>query len=225
MDVCRALQTLVVTVFTLGLVSSSPLAGSVFFYWAMWTCWALVRGAQEISVAHAVLVSMLSTAVWWNEDLHTATLVLSVALGYFMWDMQYCYFADEPLSLKVHAWAGFLGLRLATQPFLPLEASTLLMFEWSTPFLYWSRERPRTKWLLWMFGILYLGVRLGWGTWYTYTHVLSTIAQQSWYRPWVRVVAVLIVLCTNMLNWYWGFKVARKVWRSSVAPTPASLEH
>lgn len=171
--------------------------------------------SQSLALLHCIYVS-LATTYWCyhTEDQQLQRNILTLTLGYFLWDLTFCTITPTVgWDMWFHALFCTFGMYYALIPVMADAATRLLLFKWTSPFLYgFKMIQPRTKWTfrLWFlltscFFLSFTGIRMVWGTYYIVGQALpeayNTLTSTD------RVVTCGILLSALGLNFVWYYKI------------------
>lgn len=178
----------------------------------------LVDVSRMVSTVHDLVAATVATHVWWmgTDELNPLPhWVLSMSLGYFLWDLLLCLLYPRKMGydMLIHAVVCTAGYTLAMQPCMTYEATALLLFEWSTPFLHAYRLAQSYQWSLkWQlylsltFAAMFFLFRIVWGTYFVFLRVLPQLYvhySQGRISGAMACVASTIVLGSFGLNVMW----------------------
>ena len=202
------------------------------FNWIVEDHYRLPAGAREstksiasrwVSIFHDVYVAHEATVMWWNWNDNTdPSWLLSVVLGYFLWDLVLCsvYYDIFSWDMALHAAVCAIGYYVSLLPFMQYQAVALLMFEWSTPFLHGTQIARNYKFvvtsvaLFGSFVVLFVVFRVLWGSYFILGHIVPLTWQQRYENHWALTAWTIFgTLASECLNLYWFKKIVRKIKR------------
>ena len=193
--------------------------------------WMLVAGLQDVtakanrivdanrivSIFFNVYTGVSAVSYAFNGTDETASHLLHVALGYFIWDFQLCalFLHEMGEDMLLHAFVCTLSYVLASVgQFCCHEATMMLIMELSTPFLHIYRLAQGRQWGLKIqlysstaFALVYLIVRLIWATIYVGGWVVPKL--WSLEHNLTNAAAFGAMVGFMLLNYYWGYKIFR----------------
>lgn len=174
-----------------------------------------------VAMCHGVYVAYEATIMWWTwGDQTDSGWLLSVALGYFLWDLVFSsvYYDSCGRDMVLHAAVCAIGYCVALMPFMQYQAVALLMFEWSTPFLHGTHIARNYRFvvtsvaLFGIFVVLFVVFRVLWGSYFILGHVVPLVWQQRHENHWALTAWTMFgTLTSECLNLYWFKKIVRKL--------------
>lgn len=160
---------------------------------------------------------------------------LQVATGFFIWDLHICvkYYADWGAPFLLHAlFCLATYVMLSSYGYMIRLGLSALLYEVCVPFLNarWfvdaifkieqtSPPQRSTKPVIWhilnvVFVVLFIGVRICFGTFLTY-NVVETSFTLPTLPFWFRIVSSTNIILSYLLNWVWTRTILRNIQKYS----------
>jgi hypothetical protein len=182
---------------------------------------SFVDASEIVAMIHNLFCVSMVTWYRFNPSPTGEIWVLSIALGYFIWDFLICCVFPRRMGFDmfVHATICCVGYTIALKPFMAHEALALLQFEWSSPFLHMNRLAQSQNWGIKLqfysslvFALLFFAIRVVWGSFYILTHVIPLIIefyQKGDLMPGMTAAAVVASMGSVVLNLNWFRQMTR----------------
>ena len=148
-----------------------------------------------------------------------------MAFSYFLWDIWICiqYYSDYGFSFLFHGLFCALAYLIITFPQCMMKCGfSALLYEASTPFLnarWCLRDINMHRTNTWhyanvLFAIVFVIVRVCFGTWLIHV-VIQSASTDSCVPLWIRILSVIIITASYILNGYWTVNIAKNAIKHS----------